>query len=191
MEQEELLRTIAAILGRLKIPYVVTGGMAVAVWGRPRFTADIDIVVELVAQKLDQLARALLQIDKDVYVDSDTMKRALGRKGEFNFIHPASGLKVDFWVSGQDQFSKLKLKRRIPKQFGRQRVYFVSPEDLILSKLLWHKEGGSDYQLEDIASILRIQTKLNRPHLKKWASVHSTLKTLQALWKEQRGGLFA
>ena len=47
MEQETLLRKIAAALEQLGIPYLITGGLAVTVWGRPRFTADIDIVVEI------------------------------------------------------------------------------------------------------------------------------------------------
>jgi hypothetical protein len=40
----ELLIEIAKILDKLKIPYLVTGGIAVLIWGRPRFTADIDII---------------------------------------------------------------------------------------------------------------------------------------------------
>jgi len=96
-EQEELLEKIASILRELDIPYAVTGGIAITVWGRPRFTADIDIIVELASQKLDKLAEKLLSIDKVVYVDKRMMQRALEQRGEFNFIHPASGLKVDFW----------------------------------------------------------------------------------------------
>lgn len=45
---EQLLSKIAKILKDLKISYAVTGGFAVIVWGKPRFTADIDIIVELI-----------------------------------------------------------------------------------------------------------------------------------------------
>src|SRR3989338_1438556 len=98
MEQEKLLQEIAKILDKLNIPYIITGGIAVVVWGRPRFTADIDIVVELAPSKLDKLATELLKVDKDVYVDKKSMQRALLNKGEFNFIHSGSGNKVDFWI---------------------------------------------------------------------------------------------
>lgn len=96
MEQEELLKKLAKILHKLDIPYLITGGVAVAVWGRPRFTADIDIVIELIPEKLDKLAEELLAIEKDVYLDKKMMRGALERRGEFNFIHPGAGLKVDF-----------------------------------------------------------------------------------------------
>jgi len=55
-EQEELLKRISKILIKLDISYVVTGGVAVTVWGRPRFTADIDLAIELVPSKLNRLA---------------------------------------------------------------------------------------------------------------------------------------
>lgn len=88
MEQEALLKKLAEILHKLDIPYLITGGVAVVVWGRPRFTADIDIVVELASEKLDRFAEELLAIEKDVYLDKKMMQDALKHEGEFNFIHP-------------------------------------------------------------------------------------------------------
>lgn len=184
MEQEELLRQIARILKGLKIPYLITGGIAVVVWGRPRFTADIDIVIELEYKNLDRLAEKLLGIDKEVYVDRLAMREALEKKGEFNFIHPAAGLKVDFWILKNDAFDRERMRRRIRKNVAGTDVFLSSPEDLILIKLLWHKESGSELQLRDVESILRIQKKLNWNYLKKWARLQGTIKILEALWKK-------
>lgn len=72
MAPEQLLLKIVKILGKLKIPYIITGGFAVAVLAKPRFTADI--VIELLPENLDKLAKALLLIDKDVYVSNEAMK---------------------------------------------------------------------------------------------------------------------
>lgn len=174
MEQEELIEKLGQILTKLKIPYIVTGGIAVVAWGRPRFTADIDVVIELLPEKLDKLAEELLKIDKEVYVDKLSMQRALERKGEFNFIHPASGLKIDFWILKNDPFDRSRMQRRIKKRIGDAYLYFTSPEDLILIKLLWYKNSGSSRQLEDIESILKIQKKLDMKYIKKWSRVHST-----------------
>jgi len=69
MEAENLLVKVAKILQNLNIPYLITSGIAVSVWGRLRATFDIDIVVELKPQKIKPLARALLSIGKNVYVD--------------------------------------------------------------------------------------------------------------------------
>ena len=170
MEQEKLLQELGKIFEKLEIPYFITGGIATVVWGRPRFTADIDIVIQLALQKLDRLATELLKIDKDVYLDKHTMHEALRTQGEFNFIHPASGLKVDFWILKNQVFEKIRLKRRIAKKIGKQTIYFTSPEDLILSKLVWYKESRSTRQLEDVESILRI-SKVDKKYLKKWSEL--------------------
>jgi Na+/glutamate symporter len=42
-DPSDLLVKAVQILDQLQIPYAVTGGFAVLVWGRPRFTADIDM----------------------------------------------------------------------------------------------------------------------------------------------------
>jgi len=182
MEQEKLLQKLGKIFKNLKIPYFITGGIATVIWGRPRFTADIDIVIQLVPQKLDKLARKLLAIDKNVYLNKQSMQEALERFGEFNFIHPASGLKVDFWILKNEPFDKARLKRRIAKKLNKQAIYFISPEDLILSKLLWYKKSSSTRQLEDVESILKISgPKIDFKYLRKQAvylNVSANLKKL-------------
>lgn len=178
---EDLLCKIAEILERLEIPYVVTGGIAVSIWGRPRFTADIDIVIEISLKNITALAKLLLAIDKNVYLSEEAMKEALEREGEFNFIHPDTGLKVDFWV-GKNEFEKTKIRRGIPKEIKRQKINFITPEDLILSKLLWHKESESTRHLEDIESVLKI-SEVDMDYIKKWARKHSTLDVLKKLIK--------
>lgn len=184
MEQEELLRKIAAILDDLDIPYIITGGIAVVIWGRPRFTADIDIVIELTRKNLDRLAERLLDIDKEVYVDRESMERALERHGEFNFIHPAAGLKVDFWILRNDAFDRERMRRRVRRRIAGTDIFLTSPEDLILIKLLWYKESGSTRQLEDVESVFKIQKKLDWKYIRKWARVHATLEILNTLWNK-------
>ena len=101
---------------------------------------------------------------------------------EFNFVYPESNLKVDFFVAGSDQFNKQKLARRISLDINGEKVNFVSPEDLILSKLLWYKSSHSNRQLEDAESVLKIQKdKLDFNYLKKWTSIQETDKILEPL----------
>src|SRR3989338_11548263 len=161
---------VAGILDRVEIPYIITGGFAVSVWGRPRATFDIDIVVELVEPKVESLAKALRAVYKAGYLDEVFAKEAIRRQGEFNFIDPFTGLKIDFWVAPKDEFSILKLKRGIAKKIGGRMVRFISPEDLILTKLIWYTMGESARQLEDVESIVKISGgRLDKAYIKKWA----------------------
>lgn len=148
-----------------------------AVLAKPRFTADIDIVIELLRKNIPQLVKRLFSVDKDVYISEEAIKDAVERKGEFNFIHPQTGLKVDFWIK---KYLFEKFDRAIVKEIDNQKINFISPEDLILSKLLWYKECQGSKQLEDIKSILEI-AKPNLPYIKKWAVKDSTIDILEQI----------
>jgi len=168
--QEKLLITITGILKRLKIEYFVAGGFAVSVWGRPRATFDIDIIIKLVEPQDNILAKAIKEVYKAGYIDENMIKEAIRRKGEFNFIDSDSGLKVDFWVVKESAEQPPEFKNKKTKRISGQDIYFVSPEDLILSKLRWYKESHSSKHIEDIESVLRISgEKLDMDYIKKWA----------------------
>ena len=168
---------IAKILDEVGIPYFITGSFAVSVWGRPRATFDIDIVVELIEPKVGSLAKALHKVYKAGYIDELSAREAILERSEFNFIDPLTGVKIDFWVTKRDELSLLKLKRKISKKINGKLVCFISPEDLILSKLVWHTMGESTRQLEDIESILKISGKnLDMKYIKKWAKEINVLE---------------
>jgi hypothetical protein len=170
IDPRKLLVEVTSILDKNRIPYLITGGMAVFVWGRPRFTADIDLVVELSIDKLDVLEKALKSLDEAGYVDGDVMREALTRHGEFSFIDGKTGMKVDFWISTGDAFDSSRIKRRVAKKIIGHDVYFSTPEDLILSKLRWWRDTGSSRHKEDIVSIISISgNDLDREYLDKWA----------------------
>lgn len=170
-DPRHLLVKISKLLKRLKVPYLVTGGIAVLVWGRPRFTADIDIVVELKAQDVEKLTKGLLKIGKASYVDVNAAREALKKESEFNFIDGDSGIKIDFWLlKKNDAFDALRFHRRVAKKILGEKIYFTTAEDLILIKALWYKMSPMSRQLEDIESIIKISgRKLDIRYLRNWA----------------------
>ncbi|MBI4099133.1 nucleotidyltransferase [Candidatus Parcubacteria bacterium] len=186
IDPRRLLANIARILSRLRARYLVTGGMAVFVWGRPRFTADIDIVVALGADDVEKLVLALRDLSAAGYVDGDAARQAIEEQGEFNFIDGESGVKVDFWVAARDRFSQSQFRRRVLKRVHGQRVAFISPEDLILSKLMWHKQSGTSRHREDIESVVKIQKHLDWRYINRWARVHATTRILRDIRRGSR-----
>ncbi len=184
IDPRHLLIKIAKILNKLKIPYLVTGGMAVLIWGRPRFTADIDLIIYLKPEKINDLETALSSLGKAVYINKDSIKRALTNYGEFNFIDDQSGMKVDFWVLKNNPFENSCFKRTIKKKILDKSINFISPEDLILSKLIWYKQCRSSRHLEDIESILKI-SKIDEEYLKKWAEKLNLTESLEKLSKNK------
>jgi len=173
MEQTDprhLLANIARIFDKLNLSYLVAGGMAVLIWGRPRFTADIDVVIEIKPSDVEGLVKALRELGEAGYIDEEIAKQVTESGGEFNFIDGTTGVKVDFWVTSSDPFDTSRFQRRIAKEILGQKIYFTSPEDLILAKLKWCKESGSNRHLEDAESIIKVSGEnIDNSYLKEWA----------------------
>ena len=169
MEQSDLLRLAAQTLDRLGISHAVVGSIASGVWGETRFTQDIDIVVDLRADQVQLLCDAFSA--PEFYVSQSAAHDALARAGQFNVIHPTSGNKIDFLVAGQTDWAVAQLRRsKSVPVFSDCDVSVAAPEDIILGKLIYYREGGSEKHLRDIAGILRISGDLvDRDYVDKFA----------------------
>jgi hypothetical protein len=155
MLPHELLAEAASVFESLGVPYLVTGSMASMAYGEPRMTLDIDIVAALEERHIAGILDAFSP--DEYFVDKEEILDALRRGGQFNIIHPASGLKVDVIIKGRGAFddSRFSRGRRITVGEGREAV-FASPEDVILKKMEYFKAGGSDKHLRDIAGIMKV-----------------------------------
>lgn len=137
-------------------------------YGENRFTNDIDVVVELEPRQLRDL---LAEFPADhFYVSEDGGKHAVVHGGQFNIIHQASSQKVDVIVPRDPNWpDQLARRIRLPIEGGHN-VWFVSPEDLILKKMDFYREGGSDKHLRDIAGILKISgEQVDQSYVSDWA----------------------
>jgi hypothetical protein len=170
MEHADLLRYLAEVFERLRVPYLVTGSTATVAYGEPRFTNDIDVVIDLPAAQLDELLAAFPA--DDFYVSRSAVESAIARRRQFNIIHPASGLKADLIVASESEFDRNRLLRARPLSALPDRtVQFASPEDVILKKMQYFQEGGSEKHLRDIAGVLLIQgDRIERDYIQDWAS---------------------
>jgi hypothetical protein len=181
VEQDELLRFAVGVLERLRLPYFVTGSIATIFYGEPRFTNDIDIVVDLAPERVGELCRAFPP--EQFYVDEESARAAVERHGQFNVIHPASGLKVDIVVPEADEFNRSRFERtaRVHPAADYE-ASFASVEDVILKKMDFYRRGGSEKHLQDIAGVLRISgERLDTGYIEDWASRLGLAEIWQAL----------
>jgi hypothetical protein len=165
----ELLEIIVRILEKLQIPYLVTGSVAAMAYGEPRLTNDIDIVTGIDST---HIAGLLVELPWDqFYVSDDTIRDAIRYKTQFNIIHPASGLKIDVVIRDQSAFNDSRFSRiRRIKPGESFEANFASPEDIIIMKMRYFKDGGSDKHLRDIAGILKISgAEIDREYINDWA----------------------
>src|SRR5438105_4821651 len=136
---------------------MVVGSFASGAYGEPRLTQDIDIVISPTAPaELNRLCAAFPP--DDFYASIDAALQALHQPaGQFNVIHPTSGNKIDFMIARKDEWGREQVARRqrmrlLPDRQG----YVARPEDVIIGKMLYYQEGGSEKHLRDIAGILKV-----------------------------------
>jgi hypothetical protein len=159
MPEHDPIATFVAPLEHLGLAYCITGSVAASVYGEPRLTADIDVVIVLRVSELDALRN--LFPDTEFYVPpNETLRLQLARpsRGMFNLIHHATQFKADLYLAVQDPLHAWALANRRRVDLGVVSGWIAPPEYVILRKLEFYREGGSDKHLRDVRFMLRNTT---------------------------------
>ena len=164
-EELEILKLVCGCLEEAGMPYMVTGSIAANFYTVPRMTRDIDIVVEL---REGDVGRLVEIFRDDFYIDPQAVSRAVSRRGIFNIIHNESVFKIDFIVRKDTDYRVNAFKRRQAFNVDDLKIYIISAEDLILSKLVWAKESLSELQLKDIKNLIGTVEDINTEYICKW-----------------------
>lgn len=144
---------------------MLTGSFALAFYATPRMTRDLDLVVALVEADVEGLVATF---EADFYIDADAARTAIRAERLFNLMHLASGIKVDLIVRKGTPYRQLEFSRRQPIDLAGTQTWIVSREDLILSKLVWAQDSGSELQLRDVRALLDSTT--DSLYLQDWAA---------------------
>ena len=83
LEELEVLRIVSERLEETLIPFMLTGSFAMAYYGKPRMTRDLDIVVALGEDDVRHIVAALAP---DFYVDADSLRSAVMSQRLFNLV---------------------------------------------------------------------------------------------------------
>jgi hypothetical protein len=170
MEPADLVRHTCETLERLNIPYLVTGSTATTAYGEPRFTNDLDVVIDLTADQVSAFCAAFPA--PEYYLSEAAVRGAIQAKHQFNVLHPKSGMKIDFILLTDSKFDHARRHRGRKMSAVTDRVVtFASPEDVILKKMVYYREGGAEKHLRDIAGVIRaLRSTLDFAYIEMWAT---------------------
>jgi hypothetical protein len=134
-----------------------TGSVASSLYGEPRLTHDIGVIVQLTAEDAPRLADSFRP--PRYYLDSaDAIAEVVREASMFNLVDTGSGDKVDFWILTSSPFDDERFRRRVKVALFGVAVWVPSPEDVILSKLDWSAlAGGSEKQFQDALRVFEVE----------------------------------
>jgi hypothetical protein len=183
MHQLDLFLLFTQPLDHAGLQYMVSGSVASMIYGEPRLTNDIDIVLHLDARAAATIplmfpAEAFYSPPEEVMV----IESRRGRRGHFNLIHHDSGHKADIYLAGDDPLHTWGFSKRRRIALAEDRSLWVAPpEYVILRKLEYFKEGGSEKHRNDIRGMLDVSgDTLDMAALAQWVSRLG----LSSLWED-------
>jgi hypothetical protein len=179
-----LVSLFVAPLNRASIEYMVTGGLAAVVYGHPRLTLDVDLVLRLAARDAERFVS--LWSPADFYsppAEVVEAERVRDDHGHFNLIHNKTALRADIYLAGTDEFQDWGLRNRVGKTVDGETVWFAPIEYVIVYKLRYFQMGGSDRHLRDVARMLEINdATVDVETLERWIDRFN----LRASWQRAR-----
>lgn len=158
---QQLLKKLNTGLTRERIPYMIIGGQAVLVYGEPRLTKDIDIILGIgpedirkIKDVVKHLKLKILTPDPETFV-METMVLPV--------IEASSGIKVDF-IFSFTPYERNAIKRAKKIKLAQSFIKFASLEDVIIHKIFAKRERD----LEDVKTLLLKNPHYNKKYIIKW-----------------------
>ncbi|MBI5645327.1 MAG: hypothetical protein HY962_00215 [Ignavibacteriae bacterium] len=154
MQEIESYFDIVRIIHSLGLSYMITGSVGAMMYGEPRVTNDIDVVMELSVNDIPRLVDAFpasrYYCPPGEIVEVE-VRRAI--RGHFNIIDQSSGFKADIYPVGTDSLRLWAFAHTRTILYDDMPLVFAPPEYIIIRKLEYYREGGSDKHLRDIRAM--------------------------------------
>lgn len=144
------------------------GAQAVLLWGRPRFTADIDVTVRLDPESAAEFVARMGDVGFTLRVSP--ADGFVEKTRVFPFLHTPTGWPLDVVLAGPG-LEELFLARAVDVDLGDGvHVPVIRAEDLIVTKIL----AGRSKDIDDVRGVL-----LERLDKLDLASIRHTLGLLE------------
>jgi len=139
-DYEELLR----LLNKHNVKYCIVGAYAVAFYGKPRFTKDMDIFVEPSIKNGKKIAQALIDFGFEGFKLSEDDFAEEGNIVQLGY----EPVRVDILTSITGVSFNQVWKNRTTGKYGKEKIFFIGLKELIKNKkMTGRKQDIADLDL--------------------------------------------
>jgi len=166
---EQLIHTITQQLAQRNIAYMIIGGQAVLIYGRPRLTRDIDITLGIDTNDFNQIDNLCRDLNLNPLPDHPKDFASQTRVLPVEDVH--SKIRIDFIFSFMP-YERQAIEHAKTVHIGNYSAKFASCEDVIIHKMI----AGRAIDEEDVKSILaKNRATLDRAYIEKWLKEFSLI----------------
>ena len=180
MNSDDAVVLVVRALNSIEMPYMLTGSLASNMYGVSRSTKDADFVLQTLEFDFAKLRTSLgpsLRIDPQLSFETVTSTSRY-------IIHKLEGepFKIELFFLSNDPHDRQRFERRKPGRFAGEPVWVASPEDVIIIKLRWSKQGKRTKDIDDAKNVIAVQKGgLDWDYIHRWCDMHGTRELLEQI----------
>jgi len=187
LNSDDAVVLVVRALNSIEMHYMLTGSLASNMYGVSRSTKDADFVLQ--TSKFD-FARLRTAMGPSLRIDPQLSFETVTATSRY-IIQKLSGepFKIELFFLSDDPHDRQRFERRKPGRFAGEPVWVASPEDVVITKLRWSKQGKRTKDVEDVKSVLAVQRDaLDWPYIHRWCDEHGTRDLLEQVRRSLPAG---
>jgi hypothetical protein len=165
MDLQKGFKKLIQVFDEEDISYMIVGGFATSYYNRYRYTADIDCVLQIYPNHIEKIVKHFPEWLPSLQAFRENAERNV----VFNLIDFDSGVKFDFMLYKDSDYNWEAFRRKQKIEFDDTPCFIASPEDLIISKLIWYNISKSGKQWEDLEFLWALDN-LDKQYIILWTS---------------------
>lgn len=179
MTDADAVNAVLDAIRSVGLPHMVVGSLSSNAYGIPRSTQDADIVIDPGSRGLLDLAGRLpagLHMDPQLSFETVTgTNRVIISVTESVFT-------IEIFILRDDAYDRQRFARRRPESVQGRETWLPSPEDVIITKLRWSKQGKRSKDVDDVRNVIAVQGDgLDWAYIHRWCDEHGTRGLLEQI----------
>lgn len=179
MTNQDAVLAVIDALESLDVSYMVVGSLSSNAYGIIRSTRDADFVVQLGSVSIGEVVSRLPPY---IRLEPQMSFETVAATTRYLLLIPGSPFKIELFLLSSEEYDQQRFDRRTRKEAMGRVVWLPTPEDVIITKLRWSKQGKRTKDVDDVRNVLAVQgDSLDFSYIHRWCDEHETRQLLEQI----------